>query len=81
MISSMEEERSLQKEITPPSSEDDESNTDSPLGTTFVEWEVDEYPRPERSHKWYILVGGAALLCLIYAVLTANFLFAVIVLM
>ena len=50
-------------------------------GYRLLSWEVDEYPRHERSRTWFIVAGiiGAALL--VYAVVTANFLFAVIVLM
>ncbi|KPJ84781.1 hypothetical protein AMJ57_05455 [Parcubacteria bacterium SG8_24] len=46
-----------------------------------MSWEIDEFPRYERGPFWYmfmLLFGGGLL---IYAIVTANFLFALIVLM
>jgi hypothetical protein len=51
------------------------------IGRSLVAWEADEYPRQQRSARWYAIMGAIALACIIYAVLTANFLFAVIILM
>jgi hypothetical protein len=51
------------------------------LGRSLVSWETDEYPRYARSKRWYIIASVIAAACIIYAVATANFLFAVIVLM
>lgn len=51
------------------------------LGEVLVEWEVDEYPLHNRSRIWYIVAGVIGISLIIYAVITANFLFAVIVLM
>jgi len=51
------------------------------LGRLLVAWQIDEYPRYNRSTWWYgigALIGAA---CIVYAVATANFLFAVIILM
>lgn len=51
----------------------------SPHGDTFLTWEVDEYPKYQRSFFWYL---GAALVgigLLWYALATGNFLFALIV--
>lgn len=50
-------------------------------GEPVLAWEVDEYPRVERSRRWYVLASLVATALIIYAVVTANFLFAVIVLM
>lgn len=50
-------------------------------GTPLVTWQVDEYPRVERSTRWYLIAGILAVAMIIYAVATANFLFAVIILM
>jgi hypothetical protein len=51
------------------------------IGRPVLEWEVDEYPTHDRSKYWYILSGSIGFILLIYAVSTANFLFAVIILM
>jgi hypothetical protein len=50
-------------------------------GRHLLSWQVDEYPRATRSGRWYAAacVIGAALI--IYAIASADFLFAVIVLM
>lgn len=51
------------------------------IGRPIVEWEVDEYPRHVRSKYWFIIGGVVGVGLIIYAMATANFLFAVIVLM
>lgn len=51
------------------------------FGDILANWEVDEYAQHERSRMWYILAGVIGVGLIIYAVLTSNFLFAVIVLM
>jgi len=51
------------------------------IGTPQLEWEIDEYPQHERSRMWYIIAGTLGVLLIVYAVATANFLFAVIILM
>lgn len=50
-------------------------------GDTLLRWEADEYPRHTRSRFWFIttIVIGSALL--LYALLTANLTFAVVLLM
>jgi hypothetical protein len=57
-----------------------QTNATEPVRNAIV-WEIDEYPRQSRSRNWYLICGllGAGLI--IYAIATANFLFAVIVLM
>lgn len=50
-------------------------------GTPLVTWQVDEYQRVERSTRWYLIAGIVAVALIVYAVATANFLFAVIILM
>lgn len=51
----------------------------SPHGETFLVWEVDEYPRYERSLFWYLAAGVVGIGFLWYALATVNFLFALIV--
>jgi len=51
------------------------------IGSPQLEWEVDEYPMHQRSKLWYILASVIGVALIVYAVATANFLFAVIILM
>lgn len=51
------------------------------FGDVLVGWEIDEYAAHERSRMWYILASVIGVGLIIYAVLTSNFLFAVIILM
>lgn len=50
-------------------------------GDGLMAWEIDEYAHHQRSKLWYIAGGVIGVLLIIYAIVTANFLFAVIVLM
>ena len=58
-----------------------ESSTGLYYGDPLLTWEVDEYPRHTRSRRWYLVAGVLGLGLILYAVLTADFLFAVIILM
>lgn len=51
------------------------------IGSPQLEWEVDEYPMHQRSRLWYILAACIGVALIVYAIATANFLFAVIILM
>ena len=51
------------------------------IGAPQLEWEVDEYPAHQRSRFWYVIAAVLGVALIIYAVATANFLFAVIILM
>src|SRR3989338_8037322 len=51
------------------------------IGSPQLEWEVDEYPAHQRSKLWYILAAVIGVALIVYAIATANFLFAVIILM
>ncbi len=51
------------------------------FGAVLVEWVMPEYRRYQRGKWWYAGMGAAALGLLIYCVASANFLFALIVLM
>jgi hypothetical protein len=48
-------------------------------GDILFTWETWEYPPTERSARWYALATGGGLVCLLYAMFTANYIFAVIV--
>lgn len=51
------------------------------VGDILFSWETWEYPPVERSGRWYAFATIAGLLCLLYAMFTANYIFAVIVVM
>jgi len=44
-------------------------------------WEVPEYPQYERSFRWYVVAALLGIILLIYAVVTGNFLFSVIIIL
>ncbi len=46
---------------------------------TLVEWLIPEYREHARSRRWYLISGAILLLLLTYSLLTANFLFALII--
>ncbi len=50
-------------------------------GESQVEWKTWEYPPHERSIVWFIAAGVVGAALLIYAIVSANYLFAIIVLM
>ena len=59
-----------------------EGETAAPYyGEPLLHWDVDEFPRAVRSRRWYIVASAVAVALIVYAVVTANFLFAVIILM
>ncbi len=51
------------------------------FGNKLIGWEVDEYDRHERGLRWYILATIIGVALIVYAIMTSNFLFAVIILM
>ncbi|MBU1039024.1 hypothetical protein KKC17_02200 [Patescibacteria group bacterium] len=51
------------------------------LGTEQISWSFKEFNPIIRSRRWWWLAGVISLLLLLYAVLTGNFLFALILLM
>lgn len=48
-------------------------------GKEIIVWLVPEYERHERTTGWYLIASIAAIALLIYCFFTANFLFAVII--
>ncbi|MBI2050624.1 MAG: hypothetical protein HYT31_02360 [Parcubacteria group bacterium] len=46
--------------------------------TQTISWNVPEYREHARGKRWYMVAAGASALLLLYSVLTANFLFAII---
>lgn len=51
------------------------------FGDILVNWEVDEFQQHERSRAWYVIAGIIGIGLIIYAIISSNFLFAVIILM
>lgn len=50
------------------------------LGKILLRWSFSEFHHPHRSQRWWIIAGIITGLMVIYAVATANFLFALIIL-
>lgn len=51
------------------------------LGEPMIGWDVDEFEQHQRSPGWYVLMAILGVALIIYSIATANFLFAVIILM
>jgi hypothetical protein len=51
------------------------------VGDALMSWETWEFPPHERSRVWFIVMGILCVVCLVYAFSSANFLFAVVILM
>ncbi len=47
----------------------------------LLSWEFNEYERPERSKKWYLIGGLAAIALLMYAIIARNYIFGVIIIL
>lgn len=58
----------------------EEQNYINQFGKILAQWRVDEYPNHQRSRTWYIISAIIGIALIIYAIATANFLFAVIIL-
>ncbi len=48
------------------------------MGKVVYEWLVKEYEQYEHSRRWYLIAGLLGSACLVYAIATANYLFALI---
>jgi hypothetical protein len=51
------------------------------VGRVLLAWETWEFPPVERSTRWYVIAALLGLGMLVYALLTANFVFALIIVM
>jgi hypothetical protein len=51
------------------------------VGRVLLAWETWEFPPVERSTRWYVIAAAAGLGMIIYALLTTNFVFALIIVM
>ncbi|OGL95790.1 hypothetical protein A2348_00145 [Candidatus Uhrbacteria bacterium RIFOXYB12_FULL_58_10] len=61
--------------------EDTTQTTSFETGRANVAWEIDEYTRQTRSRNWYLVAGIIGVALIVYSIASANFLFAVIILM
>ncbi|MFA5188480.1 MAG: hypothetical protein WC460_03915 [Patescibacteria group bacterium] len=52
---------------------------DNDFGEVLFQWTIPEYIAHERSLIWYLIMIGLALILIIYSIFTANFLFALII--
>ncbi|MFC1703012.1 hypothetical protein ACFLZO_00940 [Patescibacteria group bacterium] len=59
----------------------DEHELHDQISEEYLSWEIDEFPYYERGTVWYLSMIGGGIVLLIYAVISANFLFALIILM
>ncbi len=59
--------------------ENEKNEQEQPQIIEIISWEIPEYEKHLRGKWWYILFGLAGLVMLIYAIFTANFLFAIII--
>ncbi len=50
-------------------------------GDELISWETWEFPQHERSKQWYVITAIISVGLIIYAIMTANFVFAIIILM
>lgn len=48
------------------------------IGAIHVHWQFPDYVNRRKTIVWYVAIGGVLAFCLIYAISTANYLFAVI---
>ena len=50
-----------------------------PAGPTILSWKTPEFPPHNRGRIWFLVAGIIALALLVYAFLTTNYLFAIII--
>lgn len=51
------------------------------VGTVLQQWKIAEYEQFQWNKNWYILMGVVGTLCILYGILSGNFLFVFIVLL
>lgn len=55
----------------------DKNNTN--IGKVVFRWDVNEYEKPPRDKRWFLVMGIAAALMLIFGLWTKNYLFVLII--
>ncbi len=66
-VNHMDEEKKKVEEIR---SEDD-----------IISWKVQEYVSPKKNRRWYLIASLVAVICIVYALLTLNYIFVVIIIL
>lgn len=56
-------------------------NKESEFGKVFFEWKIPEFTKHQRSRRWYMVMILLAGILIIYSIFTANFLFALIIIL
>ena len=51
------------------------------VGDVVFEWDLKEYENHDRNRRWYMVMGSLFVLLILYAVLTANNMFALIIIL
>lgn len=51
------------------------------IGRVVYQWTVKEYEKLQRTRRWYLVMGGVGIFLVVYAALTANYLFALIIIL
>jgi len=51
------------------------------IGRIIYQWQIQEYEKYDRNKKWYLMMGLVGSLLLLYAIVTANYVFALIVIL
>ncbi len=51
------------------------------VGETIMTWKVKEYERYTRGQWWYIIAITLGIVCVVYAIVSSNFLFALFVIL
>ncbi|MDP2631731.1 MAG: DUF2892 domain-containing protein [Candidatus Uhrbacteria bacterium] len=69
----MENEANLQEEL--------KEFEEIDVGEALVSWDSFEFPQHDRSKVWYIVTAIVGVALIVYAIASANYLFAIIVLM
>ncbi|MFA6272351.1 MAG: hypothetical protein WC693_04600 [Patescibacteria group bacterium] len=66
-------------DIKKPSRTPEDTSSAQDVGDTLLQWKFPEYEEHERGIAWYIIAGLVSAAFLTYAILVANYLFALIV--
>lgn len=64
-----------------PKNEEDQEEVPDDHGAVIVAWDIPEFDRHDRSRGWFVTAGIIGVAVLAYALVTRNFLFAIIVLL
>jgi len=49
------------------------------IGRIIYQWQIKEYEKYDRNKKWYLMMGIIGALLLLYATVTANYVFALLI--